>query len=95
MGAPAIMFTGFTIGIHAQRRATSSRVDVRSGEDGAGSGIPREILAHGKTAINSSDSITQSAVRKISPRSSPRSSLFSRVMISSPNKSRIGKGFIK
>ena len=36
------MFTGSTIGIHAQRRATSSRVDVRSGEDGAGSGIPTD-----------------------------------------------------
>ena len=85
------MFTGSTIGIHAQRRATSPRVDVRSGEDVAGSGIPTEILAHGMIAINSADSITQTAVRKISPRSSSRSSLFSRVMISSPNKSRIAK----
>ena len=47
------MFTGSTIGIHTQRRATSSRVDVRPGEDGAGSGIPTEILAHGMIAINS------------------------------------------
>lgn len=39
--------SGSTIGIHAQRRATSSRVDVRSGEDGAGSGIEPKILAHG------------------------------------------------
>lgn len=85
------MFTGCTIGIHAQRRATSSRVDVRSGEDGAGSGIPTEILAHGMIAINSAGSIAQTAVRKISPRSSPRSLLSSRVMISSPNKSRIAK----
>lgn len=77
--------------VFMQRRATSSRVDVRSGEDGAGSGIPTEILAHGMIAINSAGSITQTAVRKISPRSSPRSLLSSRVMISSPNKSRIAK----
>ena len=85
------MFTGSTIGIHAQRRATSSRVDVRSGEEGAGSGIPTEILAHGMIAINSEGSITQTAFRKISLRSSPGSLLSSRVMISSRNKSRIAK----
>ncbi|CAH3043692.1 unnamed protein product [Porites lobata] len=39
--------SGSTIGIHAQRRATSSKVDVRSGEDGTGSGITSQILAHG------------------------------------------------
>ena len=61
------MFTGSTIGIHAQRRATSSKVDVRSGEDGTGSGITPQILAHGMIAINSAGSITQTAVRKISP----------------------------
>ena len=87
------MFTGSTIGIHEQRRATSSRVDVRSGEDGTGSGIKPQILAHGMIAINSAGSITQTAVWKISPPPPPppRSSLFSREMISSPNKSRIAK----
>ena len=85
------MFAGSTIATHTDRRSTSSRVDVRSGEDGAGSPIDPEILAHGMIAINSAGSITQTAVRKISERSPPRSSLFSKEMISSPNKSRIAK----
>ena len=60
------MFAGSTIATHTDRRSTSSRVDVRSGEDGAGSGIDPKILAHGMIAINSACSITQTAVRKIS-----------------------------
>ena len=85
------MFAGSTIGIHSERSFTSSRVDVRAGGAATRSGLDPEILAHGMIAINSAGSITQTAVRKISPRSPPRSSLFSKVMISSPNKSRIAK----
>lgn len=62
------MFADSTIGIHRERSSTSSRVDVRAGGAATRSGLDPEILAHGMIAINSAGSITQTAVRKISPR---------------------------